>query len=470
MMEIDSEAEDKPVHCRSGPDFLAVLYAVESLRKLIAQGDLQKICRLQRVCKDSCWQAMIDRAAMDATALNFTDCPARYASKPKSPDQLLIWLQTRINPRRITRVIFGPIDEQFHQGFCAVVVQCCPNIQQLKFGVVGSAVPLKQEFAGMPRLMSLHIDVLPVDDDSWAREESLSDDLLKIPLLPNLLALTFRNRNLISFYSIGWAARSLHTLVQRCPNLKYVHVEGEDRCVDFNQFRYMQQLDVLRLHCAYSYDFDEDRIKTPKLRCLEFGLSPPYRPMVTPILFHTFQNSTDHLETLSLAFVNIGKDVRETFSDAAEYLTALKHVKIAIASDMSEDSMANCNALMLIFAANPHIEWLVLKGMKLPLDFTSECVRSCMNLRFVCISFPGDFIVEQANLVKADLQSLLNSRNCTTELTLRICLPNFTYELLCETGLKELFHGRNDVKFENIPNPEWLEIQQFIEEEYFRIF
>jgi len=128
----------------------------------------------------------------------------------------------------------------------------------------------------------------------------------------------------------------------------------------------------------------------------------------------------------------------------------------------------NSHQQMLILQANLDIEWLVLKGLKLPWDFVCECIKMCKNLRFVCVSFPGDLTGALAHILRSDIEILLDHRPIEADRVLRIYIPNITNPLMIESGLKEL--EREDVTIGNDPTPEQLSINQFIEHEYYGIF
>ena len=126
------------------------------------------------------------------------------------------------------------------------------------------------------------------------------------------------------------------------------------------------------------------------------------------------------------------------FPMIAKYLTRLKNVKFTLMNDANRVPLVNSHNQMLILQANPGIEWLVLKELKLPWDFVCECVKMCKNLRFLCVSYPNDLTAAVAHLLRSDIETLLDHRPIRTNRMLQIYVPNFTDQLLIESGLKEL--------------------------------
>lgn len=221
----------------SNPSFLDVLYAVESLRKFIVEAlenDFYKISTLQRVCKNSCWQAMIDGVTnkKNLTALDFAECPAR--KKTKTAHQLRLWLENRIIPARICRVDFGSVNEIFSPEFCAVVAECCRNVEFVKFSFDGSKFPLKWQLVLFERLRSLDVSIMNAKI-SQSREKSLENCWSELQLPSNLRSLTLRDFN--NSAAGNWGVEPAYSqqvlLYRNMDNLKYVHADVEEGFFNF---------------------------------------------------------------------------------------------------------------------------------------------------------------------------------------------------------------------------------------------
>lgn len=253
-----------------------------------------------------------------------------------------------------------------------------------------------------------------------------------------------------------------------CVNPKYIHMDAIALCLCIN-FRRMQQLKVLRLPCNELFPF-EKTYRAPNLRCLEFRYT--YKTFDEKILLDQLLSFTEHLQTLSLAFTEYqsNSDIREIFANAAKHLADLKNLKILIADEVLRHPCACYANLWNIFHSNPNIEWLVLNGVPLPWDFISQCLRHCANLKFQSVSFPGAFTLQQAQLVKSDLQFAMLNRIVNLDRPLAIFLPIFTNRLIKQSGIDNLFIERNDIKFGIDPKPVNLGIDQFVENEYYGNF
>ena len=169
------------------------------------------------------------------------------------------------------------------------------------------------------------------------------------------------------------------------------------------------------------------------------------------------------MQTLAQEFVEVDPG-GEIFPMIAKNLTRLKNVKFTLMNDGNGMPLVNSHNQMLIFQSNPGIEWLVLKGLKLPWDFVGECVQMCNNLRFLCVSYPNDLTAAVAHLLTSQIGAVLDHRPIRADRMLQIYVPNFTDQMVIESGWKEL--EREDVKLGNDPAPEQLSIDQFIKDEY----
>ena len=233
----------------SKPDFVEVLYAVGLLRECIIQAlecNLYRMCPLQRVCKNACWQKMIDGVVKSVTMLDFTDCPARRCRKTAS--ELKLWLQNRIVPASIRRVDFGAFDVQFGFDFCAVFLECCNAVEFVKLRLDRSDFPIMmQHIVGMPRLVSL--DIINVGK-LQILESPIVERLFPVQHPLNFISVTTRDCTPTNLQKRSVIANIHRWLLRECLKQKYAHAEAENRTYFCINFDVMQELEILCLRCG----------------------------------------------------------------------------------------------------------------------------------------------------------------------------------------------------------------------------